>query len=62
MCIIPAGTTEIFIDAFDGCSKITSIKIPAYVEKIESAAFDGLDLADFGDDHPGISAITTHLS
>ncbi len=44
MCIIPAGTTEIFIDAFDGCSKITSIKIPAYVKKIESAAFDGLDL------------------
>ena len=44
MCIIPAGTTEIFIDAFDGCSKITSIKIPACVKKIESAAFDGLDL------------------
>lgn len=44
MCIIPAGTTEISIDAFDGCSKITSIKIPACVKKIESAAFDGLDL------------------
>ena len=44
MCIIPDGTTEIFIDAFDGCSKITSIKIPACVKKIESAAFDGLDL------------------
>ena len=44
MCIIPAGTTEIFIDAFDGCSEITRIKIPACVKKIESAAFDGLDL------------------
>ncbi len=44
MCIIPDGTTEIFIDAFDGCSEITRIKIPACVKKIESAAFDGLDL------------------
>lgn len=44
MCIIPDGTTEIFIDAFDGCSEITRIKIPSCVKKIESAAFDGLDL------------------
>ena len=44
MCIIPDGTTEIYIDAFDGCSEITRIKIPSCVKKIESAAFDGLDL------------------
>lgn len=43
-CIIPDGTTKIFKDAFEGCSGITSIKIPACVKEIDYAAFDGLDL------------------
>ena len=30
-------------------------------EQIENANINGMR-ADFGDDHPGISAITTHLS
>ena len=40
MCIIPAGTTEIFGDTF----RITNITIPASVKKIDNSAFDGLDL------------------
>ena len=40
MCIIPAGTTEIFGDTF----RITNITIPASVKRIDNSAFDGLDL------------------
>ena len=40
MCIIPAGTTEIFGDTF----RITNITIPASVKIIDNSAFDGLDL------------------
>ena len=40
MCIIPAGTTEIFGDTF----KITNITIPASVKRIDNSSFDGLDL------------------
>ena len=38
---IPAGTTTIDVEAFSGCTKITSVTVPSSVTAINEGAFDG---------------------